>query len=406
MMKSWLLILSLLWLGLETKVASAQEIPESFTPVRPMGLGGAFTAVANDENAVWTNPAGLARGKKPRSRSTLNMVKVPNIILGANTASRDFIQGVGTKKEADLSAVSSQADDLSDKPFWASTSAFPFVMFNAGGNTNLAGIYSHTTLQSVVDEDNNALAKTSAISDLGASYGISFANRDHSFSFGIVGRYVARYAYEDKIPLEELKNARELQSRIKAGSNRSTAIGIDTGVMWTVADFWFPTVGLSVLNAPIGCKDEYLNPFSKKRERVCGTVFKGSFENPEAISTVDPTDIRLGLSITPRFSSKFAARVALDLHHLPLTIGENHYGLEGIDPLKQLHAGIEFFVGNPLETSPFTIAMGMNQGYFTFGTTMSLGVLSLEFSTFGREISSTSKRKEDRRMLFGLSLEF
>ncbi|RZA25537.1 MAG: hypothetical protein EOP10_06585 [Proteobacteria bacterium] len=398
-------VIAAMLISIGAPLAFGQEIPESFTPVRPMGLGGAFTAVANDENAVWTNPAGLARGKKPRSRALLNSVKVPAIIVGANTASRDFIQGVSNNK-ADLSPVADQADDLDNKPFWAVTSAFPSIMFTAGGTPNLAGAYSHTTLQSVVDDDNNTLAKTTAISDLGAVYGIALTDKSQSFSVGFVGRYVARYAYEDKIPLSELKSGSDLQKRIKNGSNRSTALAVDTGVIWTVADFWFPTVGLSMLNAPTGCKDDYLNPFSKKREKVCGTVFKGSFENPEAISTIDPTDIRLGLSITPRFSSKFAARVALDMHHIPVTIGDMHYGLEGIAPLKQFHAGIEFFVGNPLETSPFTIAMGLNQGYFTFGTTIALGVVSLEFSTYGRDISTTSKQKEDRRMLLGLSLDF
>lgn len=394
-----------LMLGLASPLLMAQEIPESFTPVRPMGIGGAFTAIANDENAVWTNPAGLARGKKPRSRSTLSLIKFPNIAVGANTASRDFIQGA-SGSSPDLSPVAEQADDLSDKPFWAATSMFPLVMFNVEGSPNLAGVYSHTTLQSVVDEENVTLAKTSAVSDLGAVYGLALATQDYRLSVGFIARYVARYAFEDKIPLTELKVPKDLQTRIKSGSNRSSALAVDTGIIWTVADFWFPTIGLSILNAPTGCKEDYLNPFSKQREKVCGTVFKGEFENPEAISTVDPTDIRFGLSMTPRFSSKFAARVALDVHHIPLTIGDMHYGLEGIAPLKQLHAGIEFFVGNPLESSPFTVAMGLNQGYYTFGTTVTMGVVALEFSTYGRDISTSSKQKEDRRLQFGLSLDF
>ncbi|MBC7661459.1 MAG: hypothetical protein H7249_17320 [Chitinophagaceae bacterium] len=393
--------------GLFSSVARAQEIPESFTPIRPQGMGGAFTAVANDENAVWTNPAGLARGRKPRSRSTVELVKVPNIIVGANTASRDFIQGVSSNSSAnDISKVAGQAGQLSDKPFWAMSALFPLMMFDVGSNPSIAGAYSQTTIQSMVDADNKTLARTSAISDVGALYGMSFTDKSHMISAGVVGRYIARFAYEDKIPVDELKNAKTLQTSIKEGSNKSSGFAVDTGFMWTVADFWYPTLGVSMLNAPTGCKDDYLNPFSKKRERVCGTVFKGSFENPEALSTVDPTDVRLGLSMTPRFSSKLAARIAVDLHHLPITIGQDHYGLDGIAPLKQLHAGIEFFVGNPLERSPFTVAMGLSQGYFTFGTTVEIGVVSLEFSTYGRDISSTATPKEDRRMLLGLSMNF
>ncbi len=397
-------ILLTLALATVSSRAFAQEIPESFAPVRPMGVGGAFTAIANDENTVWTNPAGLNRGKKPRSRGGISFRTSPNLVLGANTASREFIQGVN-QSSLDASQISDQADSLASKPFWASTSIFPLLKFRAGDTPNLAGVYSYTTLQSVVDDDNTSLAKTSAVSDLGAVYGMAFSSKDQRLSFGITGRYVARYAYEEKILLTELKDAKTLQADIKDKSNRSTATAVDLGFLWTVADFWFPTIGISVLNAPLSCKEDYLNPFSKKREKVCGTVFKGDFENPEAISTVDPTDIRVGLSITPRFSSKLAARIALDAHHLPATVGDMNYGLGGIEALKLLHAGIEFFVGNPLETSPFTIAMGMNQGFFTFGTTVSMGSLAIEFATYGKDISTTSSPKEDRRMQLGLSFE-
>ena len=40
------------------------EIPFFFDGARPMGMGGAFTAVADDENAIQYNPAGLAQIKK------------------------------------------------------------------------------------------------------------------------------------------------------------------------------------------------------------------------------------------------------------------------------------------------------------------------------------------------------
>ncbi|HSH68317.1 MAG TPA: hypothetical protein VK997_00265, partial [Deferrisomatales bacterium] len=41
--------------------APAAELPSYFEGVRPLGMGGAFTAVADDENALFYNPAGLDR---------------------------------------------------------------------------------------------------------------------------------------------------------------------------------------------------------------------------------------------------------------------------------------------------------------------------------------------------------
>ncbi len=58
---------SLLLVALAAWPANAEEIPEGFTGVRSIGMGDAFTAVANDENAIWTNPAGIGRSRKARS---------------------------------------------------------------------------------------------------------------------------------------------------------------------------------------------------------------------------------------------------------------------------------------------------------------------------------------------------
>jgi hypothetical protein len=40
------------------------------------------------------------------------------------------------------------------------------------------------------------------------------------------------------------------------------------------------------------------------------------------------------------------------------------------------------------------------------GASVRLGALSLDFASFGRDISSTASPKEDRRLLGGLSLDF
>lgn len=385
----------------------AQEIPESFVPVRPNAIGGAFTAIANDEEAVYTNPAGIARIRKARSRASVHLIKIPNLVLGANSKSKEFIEAVSGGTEAsDLEDVAAQADTLGDKPFWSHASVFPLMMFDLEDLPSLFGAYSTTTIRSVIDEDIPDLANTEAISDIGGVFSIAFTSKSNRVNFGITTRYVARYAYEDKIPVDQFKDVTAIQNRIKNSSNKSTALAVDLGFMWTFADFWFPTLGIAVLNAPTGCRENYLNPFSKTRQTICGTVFKGDFSNEEALSTIDPTDVRLGISITPRFGNKLGARIALDVHHAPIVAGDKVYGLDGIDPIKLLHAGIEFFSGNPLLPSPFSVAFGMNQGYYTAGVSARLPYFSMNFTSYGRDISSSASPKEDRRYLGGLSLDF
>ncbi len=384
----------------------AQEVPESFIPIRSNGMGGAFTAISNDENSVWTNPAGISRIRKARSRSTVHIVKLPNIAVGANTSSQEFISGISEQgNQSNAESVSGQANDLSNKPLWSSLSMFPMMMIDVGSVPAAIGGYSHTTLKAVIDSNNSDQARVEAVSDVGGLWGMSFTTRSNRVNFGLNLRYVARYAYEENLTLADLQNPTTLQTRIKTNSNKSTASAIDLGFMWTFADFWFPTIGVAVFNAPIGCKKNYLNPFSQTRETVCGTVFSGDIANPDALSTVDPTNIRIGLSITPRLSRKFGARIAVDFHHLHFSSGSQNYGLKDIPTRKKLHAGIEFFTGNPLTPSPFTVSFGYNQGFYSMGASLRLSFLSLDFATFGRDLSADESPDEDRRVMAGLSFD-
>ena len=49
-------LLCVIWVSGST----AQEYPSLYRGVRPLAMGGAFTAVADDEHALFYNPAGLA----------------------------------------------------------------------------------------------------------------------------------------------------------------------------------------------------------------------------------------------------------------------------------------------------------------------------------------------------------
>lgn len=55
---SLILCTMLLWIGAE---ARAELIRTPYPGVRPTGMGGAFLAVSDDNNALWYNPAGLAK---------------------------------------------------------------------------------------------------------------------------------------------------------------------------------------------------------------------------------------------------------------------------------------------------------------------------------------------------------
>ncbi|MBP9706017.1 MAG: hypothetical protein KBD78_00130 [Oligoflexales bacterium] len=386
---------------------SAEELPEFFTPVGPMGMGGAFTAVANDENSVWTNPAGISRVRKARARSKLHLAKFPNLIAGANSASRSFYSGVQSSQSTSSSTVLANSEELDTKPFWARVAIAPMAFFELGKNNPAAfGIFMNTQASAVITAEDPERAQVKSTSDLGAIFGWSFSNQSNRFSAGFNVRPVHRYAFEDNIATSLLTDHTEMTKLMQDGSNTSTGLGVDLGMIYTLADYWFPTFGVSLLNAPLACKDNYLNPFSEKRETVCGTVYSGSFANEDALSTIDPTDIRAGLSITPRLSRTMALRIAIDMHHIHFASGTSNYGLSGVDAGKTLHAGLELLFGNPLLPSPFSLKFGANQGFITTGMTLRMPYFSFELVSYGTDLSSQAKTKEDRRIVSSLSFDF
>lgn len=383
----------------------AQELPEFFVPVRPVGMGGAFTGVANDESAVWTNPAGISRVRKARSRKGIHLVKFPNLILGLNKDGRTFQESFQANTEQNVEAIVQATEGIEGKPFWARAALFPVMAYDLGqGNPGAIGLFSNSTTKIAVDRDNPDQTRIEGVADVGGVLNFVITNATNRFSVGVQVRPVYRFAYEDTVATSFLlENVSAKKSRLESDSNKSSGVGVDAGLLWTVADFWFPTIGVSALNLPTGCVNDYLNPFTEKRQKICGTAYTGDFGNPEALSRVDPTDIRVGFSIIPRVFRKFAIRFAIDAHHLYVYDGTSYYGLPGADAGKLLHFGAELFFGNPLLISPLSFRLGASQGFVSAGATVNFAYLSLNFATYGRDISTSSSSKEDRRYLVSIS---
>ncbi|MBP6218787.1 MAG: hypothetical protein KA436_09390 [Oligoflexales bacterium] len=393
---------------------AAYELVEPFYAPRPLGMGGAFTAVANDQSSVWTNPAGLARSKKPKARQHINFSTFPNLVLGTNQEALNFYTDLnsasgGNKEEKVAKSLSGAVQTSGDtsKPLWANLAANPLMFFSSGEySSNSLGVFSKNTLQISPDATVSTFSRVESVSDVGALLGMAFGNKTNSLNFGLQVRPTVRYSYDGQMESVTLLDKSALKSKIMAEANNGSGVGIDMGLLWTLPDFWFPTFGLAVFNLPTGCVNDELNPFSQKRETICGMKFSGTVRNQESLYLVEPTDIRLGFSLTPRFDNKIAMKIAIDLQHLYISLGSQSYGLPGVEASKLLHAGLEIFLGNPLQISPFALRVGYGQGFVSAGISLRIKFLAIEFATFGRDISSTSSPKEDRRSLVSVSAEY
>ncbi len=401
----------------QTPPLKAGELHENFIMVRSLGMGGAFTAIANDASAVWGNPAGIGRIRKARSQQKIHHVTFPNVIGGGNKSGSKFyttLQKSQTDAQENIAdTLQTGSSDLSETPLYVTAATSPLVYFSPSKYSppTVVGIFGTTCMNVMIDDSDdtdssNDTAQVESVSDTGLIMGLSWDNFANRLNFGLALRPMIRYSYNDKVDLTTLTDRSALQKAITTQGNSWNGVGIDAGFLFTVADFWFPTVGVAILNLPTGCQDDYLNPFEERRMAVCGTKFSGTTRNSEDTNIIAPTDTRIGLSITPRLSHDIGLRFAVDIHHIYYTSGDQTYGLSGIEPLRQSHAGIELFTGNPLLLSPFSLRAGVGEGFASLGATVRFSFITMEVASYGKDISTSTSPKEDRRIVGSLTGEF
>ena len=292
-------------------------------------------------------------------------------------------------------------------------SAFPLIGFDTSKGSQapiIIGAFGQSRITSLVDTTDLSSASTTAATqafiDAGGMIDFAYNSKTNLFSLGVQIRGIKRVDYEDVLSGETLLDQELLGDRLSGYSNSTFALAADVSMLWTFADIWFPTLAVSMMNVPISCKENYLNPFSMTRQKVCGTVFRGGVKNKDALKLIDPTNLMVGLSMTPRITRKVGFRVALEMHHINLEVGDQNWGLTDVSLARKLHGGIEIFVGNPLDPSPFSITAGVNQSYLTYGINIKLGLLELAYAKYSEDVSTTNTSREDVRHSAELSFEF
>lgn len=388
----------------------AAELPYFYPATSAFGMGGAHTAISNDGFSPWTNPAGISRIRKNRSRKNVNLIRIPEITATTNQKGQQFVSAVrGNADEAEkiaqiASAVAGDQNSFAGSAAYSSaaTGSLSFMDIPRHRPWVLGAMtHSHAKIVSDSPSATNPGATVEFVSDTFGIVGMAFTNRTNRVNAGIQVRQISRFGYEDKMEIAALASGdfNALKDTFLKESNQLSATAVDFGFMATLADFWFPTIGLAAYNLPIGgCVENYLNPYTQTRQTICGTVYSGTIQNPESLHLVDPTDLRAGMSITPRLSRKFAFRFAMDMHHIVVTPdNKSYYGLDGVGFQKQLHGGVEVVIGNPITINPVSFRFGMSQGLTTYGASLHLGWLSLEFASYGVDTSADVTSAEDRR---------
>lgn len=330
----------------------ATELSESWTSARSMGMGNAFTAVATEGDALFYNPAALARV------SGFHWT-IMDPRLGVNGAEALEVAEIA----GNSSSVADKLNDLYGKAVWV----------GGGGKTSIVfpgiGFAAYTNGDVGINLQNPAYPQMNLnyFFDYGLALGGAFDLVPSIWSVGVTARRVNRTG--TNLPLGPSVLAtldlEQIKERLK---DRGTGYGLDIGTMLTLPSPIRPTLALTIRNF--------------------GTT---SFSFEEGTRAPPPSlpDMTFGASIT------------IDTPILTITPAFDYRYMDrgDIQVGKKLHMGIEF------ELPLLTVRAGLNQGYYTAGAGLDLGVLELEAATYGVELGEYPGQLEDRRYLVQMKIQ-
>lgn len=345
-------VLALLFLFTVSSESNAAELHQTWSSVRAMGMGGAYTAVVDDGDALFYNPAALSK------------------VSGVEWTIMDPRIGVNGPQALEVAAIASSGSTLADtltdlygKAIWV----------GGGGKTSFVmpnfGFAAFSNGDVGVNLQNPAFPELNLnyVFDYGIALGGAIDFIPNVWSIGLVAKRLNRTGTNLPVGPSVLASL-DIESIKDQLKNRGTGYGLDIGTMLTIPSPIQPTLSFSIRNFGY-------------------TSF--TFEEGVQAPPRSEPDMTLGGSLT--FDTPvFNITTAMDYRFLDRA---------DIQMGKKLHLGVEFDL--PL----LQLRAGLNQGYYTAGATFDMGVLALDAATYGVELGEYPGQLEDRRYVVQMTLQ-
>lgn len=330
--------------------------------IRPLAMGNAYVAVADDFNALFYNPAGLARLKT----WDLEIIN-PSYEISKETVA--FLQ--------DISDLTGDVDGTLD-----------FIEKNSGTGQHMAmGFTPHFIVPgfgfAIGVEFIGDLAFHSHPSvDLRIGprivipVGFGFNFFDERLSIGFAAKARAQGGVDHRFDIGDIEVFQQKdeasKNKLKTFIEGGVGIGADIGMLFTPTPYMKPTFGLSITD-------------------IGDTPFQEQNVGQDAIKAPSPVlaSVNAGFSLMPVEVGRMFIRTSVDVHSINQPFSFS----------KKLNFGLEWGFGDIIR-----IQTGLHQGYLSGGFQFDVGVINLRAAAYTEEVGSAAGVAPDQR--YALQLKF
>ncbi|CAM6001620.1 unnamed protein product [Sphagnum balticum] len=381
MKSSFKFVLALPFFAATAFGAVSDYMHQPYISTRVMGMGGAFTALADDYNALYYNAAGLARLHKSELNLELQVGGSPSILTLYNS-----ISAAGSNPNALTNVLQSNyGSHYSSRVILGGTYVWPDWGFG------------FIPLDFTVEADITALeaaavgleAYQDSTIQLGRAWNIGDA---HRFSIGIAPKAVYR-AFIDKTiyAIDLISNSGSLVKLSDA--NEGLTFDADLGALYI---FKAPEGGW------FGCQSCVFSAGAAIRN-----VVDEGFPVDEHLYSGQSLPIQETIG---NMNRRFDVGTRFDLpdvfiFHPRLVVDGRDMGSPLANTKKCLHAGAEL-LWEASESIHGAYRFGISEGYLTGGLSVSLSALSIDIATYSEDIGTIGAPEESRRYMAQLSADF
>lgn len=428
------------------------KIHNQYISLRAMGMGNAYTAVADDYTLLFYNPAGFAKKKN-------NEIQFSIVGAGAAKDTMPFAKDVQDASDTQGSdtdkanAISAVLDKYAGKTMGGRVQAAEMFWIRKHWGFGLVPV--DLSLDVTVDKQLGPTVDLNVIKDSTLAIG-GGAELNKELSWGVTIKGIHRLQVSEKLIAVQLATEPDLVSADRA--SEGFAVDGDIGLLYSPS--WFSKTVTKRIPAQASAtakvkKARATETAAKKEEAPADalslTVDSGSSETAKVAAASGTVEAASGTAevkdeepkkeesklvevqeetypLTFSFvarnvlASSFAkqklinkdATMAPEKLQRVFDIGSQYefatFGsltLRAMLDFKNLnhdqastlakttHAGLEFDY-SPSGWFKAQFRGGMNQGYYTAGTTLLLGIFNIEAATYGEEVGTASNKVENR----------